>query len=29
MPINTYIGSIEVINDEDAKFEVGDHARTS
>ena len=26
---NTYIGSIKVINDKDAKFEVGDHARIS
>ena len=26
---NTYIGSIKVINDKDAKFEVGDHARVS
>ena len=26
---NTYIGSIKVINVKDAKFEVGDHARTS
>ena len=26
---NTYIGSIKVINDKDAKFEVDDHVRIS